>query len=196
MQGSIGQPNDLEWKSIQLPLINENSIASWWSHPTLKHKIDIGVLPLPKSLSDNFPFVLGDKAKLNDDIKILIGDEVMLWGFPKGLSKQLGLPIWKRGTIASEPELQFDNLPIFIVDAATREGMSGSPVVSRSHGLYQSMEGNYVMGDGITHKFLGVYSGRYASKDELDAQLGRVWHGSLINEIISGKTPAQTIHTT
>ena len=37
-------------------------------------------------------------------------------------------------------------------------------------------------------KFVGVYSGRLATNDPLDAQLGLVWPASSINDIVSGQS--------
>lgn len=43
-----------------------------------------------------------------------VGAEVFVLGFPLGLALQGTLPIWKRGSIASEPLIAIDgNLPIF-----------------------------------------------------------------------------------
>src|SRR5690242_7246944 len=42
-------------------------------------------------------------------------------------------PIWKSGTIASEPNLMPLGIPFFYIDATTRKGMSGSPVVFRDN---------------------------------------------------------------
>jgi hypothetical protein len=46
--------------------------------------------------------------------------------------------------------------------------------------------GDVNLGIGTATKFIGVYSGRLASQDPLDAQLGFVWPASLIPEIIAG----------
>jgi hypothetical protein len=42
------------------------------------------------------------------------------------------------------------------------------------------------MGAGPFSRFVGVYSGRFKGADELEAQLGRVWHRTVIDEIIAG----------
>lgn len=38
-------------------------------------------------------------------------------------------PVWKRGSIASEPLFNINLGPAILVDAVTRRGMSGSPVL-------------------------------------------------------------------
>ena len=58
-----------------------------------------------------------------------VGSEVFVLGFPRGLRTQSNFPIWKRGTIATEPAIpRDDGAPLILIDAATRKGMSGSPV--------------------------------------------------------------------
>ena len=100
---------------------------------------------------------------------------------PLGLTKQGVFPIWKRGSFASEPKLQADELPIFLIDTATNEGMSGSPVFIRTRGAL--LENGDTVGDGIHTRFIGVYSGRYGD-DEFKAQLGRAWHRMIIDQVI------------
>ena len=45
-------------------------------------------------------------------------------------------PIWKRGSIASEPEIPIDGKPMFYIDTATRQGMSGAPVFAQTSGFW------------------------------------------------------------
>jgi hypothetical protein len=40
--------------------------------------------------------------------------------------------------------------------------------------------------DSMATRFIGVYSGRFAAADPLDAQLGFAWPAALLAEIISG----------
>jgi len=79
----------------------------------------------------------------------LIGMDAFILGFPKGIAHQQLLPIWKRGSIATEPEIpREDDLPVFLVDTATREGMSGAPVLLRSFSGYGRADGSSVLGTG------------------------------------------------
>jgi len=88
--------------------------------------------------------------------------------------------------VASEPELDFEGLPRFLIDSRTKGGMSGSLVIARRQGSYSRQGGGTVMGGQAT-RFLGVYSGRMRA----DLDLGIVWkkddvvkvieqHGSLV----------------
>jgi hypothetical protein len=71
--------------------------------------------------------------------------------------------------------------------------MSGSPVIAGHDGFY-GKGGKITDGAifGTVESFLGIYSGRFG-RDELGAQLGRVWKKSVIEEIIdtgvAGESP-------
>jgi len=52
-------------------------------------------------------------------------------GYPEGMIGPGRSPIWKRGSMASEPKYNWRDKPGFLIDTATRNGMSGAPVVAR-----------------------------------------------------------------
>ena len=110
---------------------------------------------------------------------------VSIIGFPFGLSGPGFLPIWKAGYIASEPELDYNNEPVFMIDARTSEGMSGSPVISRSISEKTKIR-TWQWNKPPTYKlFLGVYSGRIDK--ELNSDLGKVWRPRVIREILENQ---------
>lgn len=101
-------------------------------------------------------------------------------GFPLGIEVE-NLPIWKRGTVASELDFNVDQLPKFLVDTASSKGMSGSPVIFKSSTWKQGPE---VFSSTREKVFLvGVYSGRIVKDGDLSAQLGEVWKASLLGDI-------------
>ena len=102
------------------------------------------------------------------------------------------LPVWKRGSVATEFNIDVGDLPSFIIDTATREGMSGSPVIARSVGGYTTVGGGTMIGPGTYNRFLGVYSGRYVGGID-EAHLGIVWKVAAIDEIIDDPTPGDFV---
>ncbi|OYV31971.1 MAG: hypothetical protein B7Z81_13455 [Acidocella sp. 20-61-6] len=116
-------------------------------------------------------------------MSILIGSDIFILGFPLGFAITGLLPVWKRGSVATEIDFDVNGLPSFIIDTATREGMSGSPVIARQFGGYTDTNHNVIMGSGPANKFLGVYSGRYVGGID-EAHLGIVWKAAVIDEII------------
>lgn len=174
---------------IDYPLIDESNNNLWLEHPQ-KHKVDVAALNIEwKSKFANFPINQINEARgiKNFPDGFYVGQDVFILGYPKGIKGGGGLPIWKRATIAAEPYLAMnDNELKILIDAATREGMSGSPVI------YAGNLGDPVLPDGRkqivntrpSKLFLGVYSGRIIGEDELAAQLGIVWKEQAIREII------------
>jgi hypothetical protein len=131
--------------------------------------------------SDMYPI----NSMSTHSLVIQIGMDVFILGYPFGFGPA-GLPIWKRGSIASEPDLAAAGQLHILVDTASRPGMSGSPVIRRSWGTHMLENNNVSLGTGSATKFVGVYSGRLATIDPLDAQLGLTWPAYFVGEIIAG----------
>ena len=56
---------------------------------------------------------------------MLQGMPISIIGFPLGMSGPSRMAIWKTGHIATEPDVDYNGEPFFIIDATTRQGMSG-----------------------------------------------------------------------
>jgi hypothetical protein len=184
------------WRRVGLR--RPDGSAKWLVHPVHGSAVDVAVVPLgwleaPSFLAGDVtdslsmmthPVNTGDHWT---DMQVNAGDDAFVLGFPLGMSSGHGLPIWKRASIASEPDLDYENLPRLLVDAYTRQGMSGSPVIAVQRGIVrlngpQGTENH--IGSGT--RFIGVYSGRIAD-DPMGASLGFVWKSSVIPEIVEGQ---------
>ncbi len=168
------------WQIATEPLYAQDSTPRWIEHAQ-GQLIDVVALPLsnlPQGI-EIFPF---DLALANADLVPQPAMSVSIVGFPFGLSAGGVWPIWKTGHIATDPDVDFDGRPSFLIDATTRSGMSGSPVVVRSSGGHMTRDGMYLIAGGVTTKFLGIYSGRIRD----DVELGRVWRPSVLEEILGG----------
>lgn len=126
-------------------------------------------------------------------------DDVFVIGFPLGISgssSQRGaMPVFKRGSIASEPTLDFDRNPCVLIDCRSYSGMSGSPVIASHSGIWtppgppggKNLRGDTVI--GTVENFLGVYSGRLRSPNmdahEGVAEIGIVWKRSALSAVIN-----------
>jgi hypothetical protein len=165
----------------------------WLVHPVLGTKVDVGILEIcdvPNAVEyekigiSRFATI---PANRHDwvNYEAAAGDDAFVLGYPYGMECQ-GLPIWKRASIATEPDMDLDGLPKLLLDTATRKGMSGSPVIGVRRGVVHpsgEMGDDSVFGESMN--FLGVYSGRIG-EDPLGVQLGVVWKASVIEEIIEG----------
>ena len=166
---------------------------SWTEHPTLGAKADIVALPVKEMVN-----IIGEVNSVSLDSvssqgnwhRWDVGSELQVIGYPYG---QIGgpFPIWSKGFIASEPDVDVAGLPVFLIDCKSRTGQSGSPVWAR-----------FRKGDVVTHKgqdyqakqsinyFLGVYSGRLRG----DSDLGLVWKRSCIEELVNHAMATGTQH--
>jgi hypothetical protein len=156
------------------------------------------VVALPATLIVNFD---GEKPVHLITVIQKFSSEVFILGYPRGLTKQGILPIWKRATIASEPLIGLDGgVPAMLVDSVTREGMSGSPVLYfgpfvTSFSGEQIKTVNYPSAMPAGQPWLvGVYAGRDGvTGEELDMALGRVWHRRLLDEIFYDRVPGDSL---
>ena len=126
--------------------------------------IPIDTLPLN---NNSARLVWLSNIDLHPEILLYPSEELFIVGYPSDAGKINPLPIWKRGTIASEPNLEKVNASWFWIDATTRGGMSGSPVFIRAS--------SFVTKSGVTQytqvvtSLIGIYSAQNYS-----LELGRV----------------------
>jgi len=169
-----------ERELIDIPVRDEDDQPLWLVHPAQEMRpVDVIALPL------------GDEVTLkpvnelaSGKIAIRIGMDVFILGYPFG-SAPPAFPVWKRGSIASEPELVRLTTGYYLIDTASRPGMSGSPVILRSWSNHVLESNMWVStNDQLpVDRIIGVYSGR---KIPEDAQIGLVWHVDYIDQIIDG----------
>jgi len=171
----------ITWEAFAFPLVDADGNTKVIEHP-LGSFVDIAALPV--SLHEHVtPFFLNEQ-EFDDRISIYPGQDVFVIGYPLGVITGKPLPIWKRGTIASEPYIPIDGVQKMLIDTASRKGMSGSFVIAQHTGIFLpngEMSGDSWIGTG--RKILGIYSGRLGASD-VEAQLGIVWWRHLIDEVI------------
>lgn len=180
------------WVDVTVPLLSEEEEPLWFEHEQGR-AVDVVVVKLVDN-SDVDAYVV-DEAYVNTDMLVYPAMAVSIIGYPLGLGSGENWPIWKTGHIASEPSLDYkEGRPSFLIDATTKFGMSGSPVVLRAYSGYASSSGMYTLdGSSCATKLLGVYSGRIHKKSEV----GEVWRTDVIGEILKfngvqdadGRTP-------
>jgi hypothetical protein len=176
----------------EIKLRDENHCPLWYAHPVHQRRRDVVAIPL--DIADDDPDVKPYPINSYSDpwndpwsggLLVGIGMDVFILGYPFGY-KPPGFPVWKRGSIASEPDLTSIGTGYLLVDTASRPGMSGSPVIHRSWGPHLMADGSMIADNEIQTKFIGVYSGRLRTRNSEDAQLGMVWPREDIDDIIDG----------
>ncbi len=183
---------------VRATLLKETIGPLWLVHPQFGTRVDLSAVSLGQiSIGKLWPDVREEQFKLltrpmntaSDlvEFDVNAGDDAYVVGYPLGLNGGKDFPIWKRASIASEPDLLIDDLPKILVDTATRKGMSGSPVIAVQRGLISKKmaDGSIEKAIGQAPTFLGVYSGRIGD-DPFGVQLGIVWKAHLIDELIDG----------
>jgi len=164
----------------------------WRQHPTLGKNVDIGAL----KINDLHPLSI---SCCNDDIMTNEvvrgpGDEVFILGYPLRINGGHNYPLWKRGSIASEPSQHINGLPMYLVDCASRRGMSGAPVFFRSH-VYLTNAQQLSVGH-TAQLFYGIYSGRLPETgdnpdDPMAAQIGIVWKPEAVYQVVNFGVPPE-----
>jgi trypsin-like peptidase len=164
------------------------SSPTWVEHPT-NAGVDIVQIPLFTATTEPPEVVALNSVNFEDDWVFEVGADCFVVGYPERLEGEFETPIWKRGSIASEPLLSYQDRAVVLVDTLSNPGMSGAPVIAQSSGILAKsgkLGSDSVL--GTWQKFLGVYSGREGDSD-IGFQLGRVWKANCLNEILSNGIP-------
>jgi hypothetical protein len=173
---------------VCIQLIDRDSSPCWLEHPKFGRKIDVIAVRVCDLAEVELLTVPINTYSDFMDFEVCAGDDAFVIGYPLGLGGG-PFPIWKRASVASEPDIDIEGTPKFYIDTATRKGMSGSPVVAIRRGLINPRGATSLVDEsviGTAETFIGIYSGRI-DDDLLGAQIGIVWKASVLNEIISGK---------
>lgn len=168
-----------KWLSIYEQLYDGKGKRKWIEHK-LGSEVDVVALPLNNVDKKTIIYDL-DLSLANTDMIPEVAMPISIIGFPLGLTVPGNFPIWKTGHIATDPDLDYYNKPIILIDATTRGGMSGAPVVLRLMGGYKKRDGSVMMaGSKIQTRLLGIYSGRLPR----DSEIGIVWKPIVIQQIL------------
>jgi S1-C subfamily serine protease len=175
-------------EQLRLYLDDGKHEPAWFVHPEHGNTVDVVALPIPEPISNSYALFPINRIEFDDRFPVEVGDDAFVVGYPFQEPIESHFPIWKRASIATEPEINVDRLPKLLIDTATRPGLSGSPVVMQRAGLHGAVQGTVAPDTiiGTIRNFVGVYSGRVGA-DDVRAQLGIVWKKSVIDEIIDAK---------
>lgn len=173
--------NEYIWSNIEIDLYKEDK-PLWLEHKIYKSKVDVVAIFLGMNSINTFYY------NLYSNYKTIVTEQLYIVGYPFGyeVNPQNGkYAIWVSGSVASDPDLNVnikeEQLPAFLIDARTRSGQSGSPVIYYSNtGMLRTSEGFSIYGSPITET-IGIYSGRINK----DSDLGYVWKWEVLKDIIN-----------
>ena len=200
--GAIPDTIAVTWRNLELPDVPHTYRSSllldgqplWSQHARYGQDVDIASLSFKKLLGQEGlekskrRLPVGINRLDIVDLPVQVASEVFILGFPLGIMKTDVFPVWKRASVATEYEFPIDGKPMFLVDTATREGMSGSPVIMRAVTRFAAVKDMPSFQYDMATTFLGVYSGRHVGELQ-EAQLGIVWKAELIRELIAHASP-------
>jgi len=148
----------------------------WLEHPFFGHRVDVIAIEMDSRYTECHRFYRIDlEAELARDTRLEVMDQAFVTGYPLSASTTPNsLPIYKSGTIASEPRV-FHSEPRIYIDGKTKTGMSGSPVmVKGDRAAFEA--GESVRNESTPLAFVGIYSGRDRQEQtEFEAELGIMW---------------------
>lgn len=137
----------------------------------------------------------------NNNISVEVADDVVIIGYPKGFYDEKNVfPIAKSGMIATRWGLNFNGMPVFLIDAKLFPGSSGSIVITKPIN-FTAVDGRIMYAKEKQFAFLGVYSGEpFRQQDPIDLDdmriirkdtfnVGIVWYGQLVVDIVKGGKP-------
>ena len=156
----------------------------WFEHPTLGPSADFVALPITQldGVDLNvtvFPF-------MPPQFHLIPGDPVNVVGYPFGYTGAGDFAIWTTGFVATEIELNYAELPQFLIDARTREGQSGAPVFAYRFGWVRKRDGHPFLLWTPAYDFLGIYSGRVNDQSDI----GIVWKTKALAELVNSVASA------
>jgi len=178
----VKNPGDI--KQIRFPLFTKNGKPIWLSSKEFP-QADIAIIPLTASLYDDVKVSVISEDWAKGDIKVRPTSTITLIGYPYGYyDKKNWLPVWKTGSIASEPDVDFEGKPLFLVDISAFPGMSGSPAFAIAYGAYETIAGPTTVGH--VQKFLGIYASMQMLKEEkyLEEIISESKLGFVVNELL------------
>ena len=171
---SIGTPSSST--TFNISLVDRFGAPIWLEHPLFGCDVDVIAIEVDTLIPDCSKIYRIDLAlELSRDTQLSVMDQAFVTGYP--LSATItpnSLPIYKSGTIASEPSV-FDSQPRIYVDGKTKTGMSGSPVmIKRRRESPEHDDTNGLSANPLD--FVGIYSGRdRQERTEFEAELGIMW---------------------
>ncbi len=118
-------PDDLQRPATHRYPLYEVGRPRWRVHSSLDSHVDIAALTV--DFGGTFALHPGRAVHLQGyeldyqyEMKLEPSMDVSVIGYPYGRRSAGSLGIWVRGTVASEPELDFEGDPIFLIDCRSR----------------------------------------------------------------------------
>lgn len=192
--------NPGEVNEIRIPLFTKENKEVWIVSKDYP-EADVAAIPILSSFTKGASVYAINENWTKSNMKIRPTSTITLVGYPYGFfDKKNWLPIWKTGTIATEPSYNFEGKPLMLIDISAFPGMSGSPAFAIANGVYQTIDGPTTVGQ--VRMFLGIYASmqmvteakyleelvqkdsKKGIKISSSLELGHIWKADLIVNMI------------
>lgn len=155
-QPLLGQPFflrsdmfDIQWHGHSDPNVDVSVMPLSWQLSTIARE---GRIAHIHAISE------ADIADIGILRELDVTAPVLFVGFPNGMfDEKHYLPIFRRGYVATAPDLDFNGEPVFLIDASVFPGSSGSPVFT---------VGDSLIGGTPALKLLGIVAAGYTQLAE------------------------------
>lgn len=139
----------------------------WIKHPD--SDIDLCYLPLGNEINQikangievflkYLPLDIIPTSEKAEELDML--EEVVMIGYPNGIWDDINnKPIFRTGTTATHPKLDYRGKKEFVIDMACFPGSSGSPVLLINQGGYKKKNGDQVIGENRIYLLGVLYAG-------------------------------------
>lgn len=179
----------LEWDddndaNLKNPPTIDGQVLDLWGFP-----LHEGIVLQKDPHRSGFPGASNLSCFVNDNvlqrnIVTHVSDDCFIVGYPLKNYDGIMPPIWKRGSLASEPLLGLDGNPVFLVDGATTSGMSGSPIFRKVAVISKSTSRLGPIKEVSQFQIIGVYAGRLQNQALERVNIGYGWYQSMIGPAI------------
>src|SRR4051812_7716607 len=94
------------------PLLDTDGRPIWFEHPLAGPGMDVAVYPMPDFITDDDSLLIDAYTPAptgGNDVRntATVAQDVFVVGYPYGLESGFQMPLWIRGTIASEPSMYY-----------------------------------------------------------------------------------------
>lgn len=142
--------------------------------------VDIAICNISKIFDDNShqmyintvsEIIIPDSIETDGNISKI--EDIVFIGYPIDLwDKKNKIPIVRRGITATPIHYDFEDKPIFIIDATVFPGSSGSPVFIYRQGVHLEDTLEYKIGEKVY--FMGILASSYAVVDHKKLEISEI----------------------
>ena len=147
-------------KTVSIDLYDADGRPAWMEHPSRGKAVDVVAIPVSRGQLGGCEVVpLSKGRQVPDEIVLDLGQDLMVVGFPDGLSDSVhNLPIARNASLASCYMVPFNAEPYMLVDSNLHPGTSGSPIFTKPVFSARRPDGSFKNSDRGATYLVGMHS--------------------------------------